>query len=204
MSHELRFERLFDAAPEEVFDALIDPEGLEEMYGRDEPGWIVESEGEVRVGGTWSVWFGPSQDEPYRFAHTYQVIDRPRRIAFASEQTAPDGSILEADVEITGEVRHQAGHRQRRCGGPYLRLEADLRGRGRRSGGVGRHHHRRGASPARRGLADRRGQPLRARVRPYRRPLRGIAEGGFRFMSPSTSSPAGSRPRPCWRAPRWS
>lgn len=50
MSHELRFERLFDAAPEEVFDALIDPEGLEEMYGRDEPGWTVESEGEVRVG----------------------------------------------------------------------------------------------------------------------------------------------------------
>ena len=48
VSHELRFERSFDAAPEEVFDALTDPEGLEEMYGRDEPGWIVESEGEVR------------------------------------------------------------------------------------------------------------------------------------------------------------
>lgn len=105
MSHELRFGRLFDAAPEEVFDALIDPEGLEEMYGRDEPGWIVGSEGEVRVGGTWRVWFGRSRDEPYRFAHTYQVIDRPRRIAFAAEQTAPDGSILEADVEITLEGR---------------------------------------------------------------------------------------------------
>ena len=42
MGQELRFERLFDAAPEEVFDALTDPAGLEEMYGRDEPGWIVE------------------------------------------------------------------------------------------------------------------------------------------------------------------
>ncbi|CAA9510038.1 MAG: hypothetical protein AVDCRST_MAG05-2963, partial [uncultured Rubrobacteraceae bacterium] len=63
-----------------------------------------------------------------------------------------------------GKVCQQAGHRQRRCGGPHLRLEADLRGRGRRPGGVGRHHHRRGASPARRGLADRRGQPIRARV----------------------------------------
>jgi len=50
VSHELRFERVFDAAPEEVFDALTDPECLEQMYGRDEPGWIVESEGEVRVG----------------------------------------------------------------------------------------------------------------------------------------------------------
>lgn len=65
--------------------------------------------------------------------------------------------------------------------------EPETGGRGRRPGGVGRHHDRRGASPARRDLADRRGQSLRARVRPYRRPLRGIAEGGFRFMSPSTS-----------------
>jgi uncharacterized protein YndB with AHSA1/START domain len=101
VSHELRFERVFDAAPEEVFDALTNPEGLEEMYGRDEPGWIVESEGQVRVGGTWSVRFGPSREELYRFAHAYEVVDRPRRIAFASEQTSPDGSILEADVEIT-------------------------------------------------------------------------------------------------------
>jgi len=103
VSHELRFERWFDAAPEEVFDALTDPGGLEEMYGRDDPGWIVESsEGEVRVGSTWSVRFGPSREELYRFAHTYEVIDRPRRIAYVSEQqTSPDGSILEADVEIT-------------------------------------------------------------------------------------------------------
>jgi uncharacterized protein YndB with AHSA1/START domain len=107
VSHELRFERVFDAAPEEVFDALTNPEGLEEMYGRDEPGWIVESsEGEVCVGCTWSVRFGPSREELYRFAHTYEVVDRPRRIAFASEQqTSPDGSILEADVEITLEGR---------------------------------------------------------------------------------------------------
>ena len=105
MSHDLRFERLFDALPEEVFDALTDPKGLEEMYGREEPGWIVESEGEVRVGGTWSVRFGPSRGELYRFAHAYEVVDRPRRVAFASEQTAPDGSILEADVEITLEGR---------------------------------------------------------------------------------------------------
>jgi uncharacterized protein YndB with AHSA1/START domain len=47
VSHELRFGR--------VFDAFTDSEGLEEMYGLDEPGWIVESEGDVRVGGVWRV-----------------------------------------------------------------------------------------------------------------------------------------------------
>jgi uncharacterized protein YndB with AHSA1/START domain len=42
VSHELRFERVFDASVEEVFDALASREGLEEMCGTDEPGWIVE------------------------------------------------------------------------------------------------------------------------------------------------------------------
>ena len=42
MSHELRFERVFDAMSEEVFDAFIDTAGLEEMYGLDEPGWVVD------------------------------------------------------------------------------------------------------------------------------------------------------------------
>ena len=49
MSHELRFERVFDASPEEVFDAYTDPVGLEEMYGLDDPGWIVESGGSISV-----------------------------------------------------------------------------------------------------------------------------------------------------------
>jgi uncharacterized protein YndB with AHSA1/START domain len=103
MSHELRFERAFDASPEEVFDAFVDPEGLEEMYGADEPGWIVESQGEVRVGGAWSVAFGPSRDELYRFTHVFWVVDRPQRVAFATTETAPDGTILDLDVELTFE-----------------------------------------------------------------------------------------------------
>lgn len=106
MSHELRFERIFDAAPEEVFDAFVEPEGLEEMYGADEPGWIVESEGEVRVGGAWSVAFGPSRDELYRFTHVFRAIERPRRIAFASTETAPDGTSFDLDVEIAFDKRN--------------------------------------------------------------------------------------------------
>ena len=105
MSHELRFERAFDASVEEVFDAFVDPEGLEEMYGADEPGWIVESQGEVRVGGAWSVAFGPSRDELYRFTHVFWVVDRPQRVAFATTETAPDGTILDLDVELTFEER---------------------------------------------------------------------------------------------------
>ncbi len=105
MSHELRFEQEFDVAPEKVFDALTDPEGLEEMYGLDEPGWIVESGGDLRVGGTWSVAFGSARNELYRFTHTFWVLDRPRRLAYASTETAPDGYSFDTEVEITLEER---------------------------------------------------------------------------------------------------
>lgn len=105
MSHELRFERVFDATPEEVFDAFVEPEGLEEMYGADEPGWIVESGGSISVGGEWSVAFGPSRGELYRFTHRFEAIERPRRVAFATTETAPDGTSFDLDVEIAFEGR---------------------------------------------------------------------------------------------------
>ncbi len=106
MSHELRFERVFDASPEEVFDAFTDPEGLEAMYGLDGPGWIVESEGELRVGGAWSVAFGPSRDELFRFTHVFRAVERPRRLSFATTETAPDGRSLDLDVEIAFEEQN--------------------------------------------------------------------------------------------------
>ena len=101
MSHELRIEHVFDASVEEVFDALASREGLEEMYGTDEPGWIVESEGEVRVGGTWGVSFGGPRSGLYRFTHDYEALDRPWRIAYVVTQADRDGSSFETSVEIS-------------------------------------------------------------------------------------------------------
>lgn len=101
MSHELSFERVFDAAPEEVFDAFTDSDVLAEVYGREDPGWIVEWEGDLRAGGTWSVTYGPSREKLYRQTHVFRVIDRPRRITSTTTETAPDGSSFDSDVEIT-------------------------------------------------------------------------------------------------------
>jgi uncharacterized protein YndB with AHSA1/START domain len=101
VSHELRFERVFNAAPEEVFDAFTDSEVLAEVYGWEDPGWIVEWEGDLRAGGTWSVTYGPSRDKLYRQTHVFRVIDRPRRITSTTTETAPDGSSFDSDVEIT-------------------------------------------------------------------------------------------------------
>jgi len=101
----LNFERLIAAAPERVFDAFTDPEGQREFYGKDDPGWIVDSRCELRVGGVWSVAFGPSREELYHHRHVFEVIERPRRIVIASTETRLDGSSLETTLEFTFEPR---------------------------------------------------------------------------------------------------
>jgi uncharacterized protein YndB with AHSA1/START domain len=102
---DLRFERLIAAAPERVFDAFTDPVGQREFYGQDAAGWIVDSRCDLRVGGVWSVSFGPSPDGLYHHRHVFEVIDRPRRILIASTETRPDGSSFETSLEFTFEPR---------------------------------------------------------------------------------------------------
>jgi uncharacterized protein YndB with AHSA1/START domain len=50
MSEDVRFARVIDAAPEAVFDAFTGEDGQEAFYS--ERGWIVESECDLRVGGS--------------------------------------------------------------------------------------------------------------------------------------------------------
>jgi uncharacterized protein YndB with AHSA1/START domain len=88
-----------------VFDAFTDPAGQREFYGQDSAGWVVESRCDLRVGGTWSVSFGPSPDELYHHLHVFEAIDRPRRILMASTETRLDGSSFETTVEFTFEPR---------------------------------------------------------------------------------------------------
>lgn len=105
MSHDLRFARTIDAAPEEVFDALTRPGGQKAFYGKDDPGWIVESECDFRVGGVWTVTFGPSPRELYRHTNVFRVIERPRRLVIDTTETRLDGSTLQIEVEFTFEER---------------------------------------------------------------------------------------------------
>jgi uncharacterized protein YndB with AHSA1/START domain len=99
------FARLIDATPEEVFAAFIDPEGQEAFYGQDDPGWIVRSQCDLRVGGVWTVEFGPSPRELYRHWHVFEVIERPYRLVLASTETRLDGSSFHTKLEFTFEAR---------------------------------------------------------------------------------------------------
>jgi uncharacterized protein YndB with AHSA1/START domain len=105
MSLDVEFARLIDATPEEVFDAFTDPEGQEAFYGQDEPGWIVQSQCDLRVGGVWTVDFGPSPRELWRHRHVFEVIERPDRLVLASTETRLDGSSFHTQLEFTFEAR---------------------------------------------------------------------------------------------------
>jgi uncharacterized protein YndB with AHSA1/START domain len=100
LSHDLRLERIYDAAPEVVFDAFTDPDAQKELYA-DAPDWIVEADCDLRVGGRWSIAFGPPGGTPARETNVFQVVDRPWRLVYTSTMTMPDGSSVVTDMEVT-------------------------------------------------------------------------------------------------------
>jgi uncharacterized protein YndB with AHSA1/START domain len=106
MSPDVEFARLIDATPEEVFDAFTDPEGQTVFYGQDDPGWIVQSQCDLRVGGVWTVAFGPSRRELYWHRHVFEAIERPHRLLLAFTETRLDGSSFHTQLEFTFEARN--------------------------------------------------------------------------------------------------
>jgi uncharacterized protein YndB with AHSA1/START domain len=108
VSLDLTFERLIAARPERVFDAFISAEGQRELYGDDTAGWIVESRCDPRVGGIWSISFGPSASELYHHRHVFEEIDRPRRIRLTTTETRLDGSSFVTSMVFTFEARGEA------------------------------------------------------------------------------------------------
>jgi uncharacterized protein YndB with AHSA1/START domain len=93
-------ERVYAAPPEVVFDAFTDPDAQKEMYA-DEPDWIVRSQCDLRVGGRWTIEFGPPDGRPARETCVFEVVDRPRRLVFRSTMSRPDGSSVDTRTSLT-------------------------------------------------------------------------------------------------------
>jgi uncharacterized protein YndB with AHSA1/START domain len=100
VTHDLRVERVYPAAPEVVFDAFTDPEAQKEMYA-DEPDWIVVSECDLRAGGRWTIEFGPPGRPPSRESCVFEVVERPQRLVFRSTMSMPDGSTVDTRTRVT-------------------------------------------------------------------------------------------------------
>ena len=117
MTYELRFDRVIEAQPEDVFDLFTEHEGQLAFYQGPEPTWIIRSRCDLRVGGEWFVEFGPSEDQLYRHRHVFEVIDRPNRLRMTTTETRLDGSSFETEMEfvfvdeVGGRTRMTLHHR---------------------------------------------------------------------------------------------
>jgi len=100
VSHDLQVERVYDAAPEAVFDAFTDPEAQQELYA-DAPDWVVRSECDLRAGGRWTIEFGPPDGTPSREVCVFEVVERPKLLIYTSTMTMPDGSSLDTRTHVT-------------------------------------------------------------------------------------------------------
>jgi uncharacterized protein YndB with AHSA1/START domain len=105
MTYDLKIERLFDAPPEVVFDTLVDPDAQDELFGSQVEGWsLLESEIDLRVGGTWTTVIGPADGEPDRLTQVFTEIDRPRRLAWDLSMYVSDwGRTVDSSVTVTFE-----------------------------------------------------------------------------------------------------
>jgi uncharacterized protein YndB with AHSA1/START domain len=107
MTYELKLERMIDAAPEVVFDTLIDPEAQPEIFNGQVPGWeLWESEIDLRVGGAWNFVFGPADrsGEPDHAESVFIEIDRPRRVSYRSSMYIGEWGRA---VELTETIRFE-------------------------------------------------------------------------------------------------
>jgi uncharacterized protein YndB with AHSA1/START domain len=129
VSQDLRLERVYDAAPETVFDAFTDPDAQKELYA-DAPDWVVESTIDLRAGGRWTIEFGPPGGPAAVETSVFEVVDRPRRLVYTATMRMPDGTSFDTGVEVRFE--EEPGGRTRltilQTGFPTRRLRDEIAG----------------------------------------------------------------------------
>ena len=88
--YDIRFERVVEATPHAAFSHWLDPEAQRRWYAPDD-GWVVDSEADLRVGGTWRVEFGPSREETYVEHGVFEELDPPHKAVYTVNHEYPDG-----------------------------------------------------------------------------------------------------------------
>ena len=96
----LRMSRRFDASPERVFDAWLDP-AIAAKWLFTTPGSESHStEIDARVGGAWTI-VDRRDGVDYRALGEYLQIDRPRRLVFTFGMPQFSDSLNRVTVELT-------------------------------------------------------------------------------------------------------
>ncbi len=105
MTDELRFERVIGTPP--AWSSRRSPRtaGRRPSTGRTTRAGSSSRTATLRVGGVWTVKFGPARSHLYGHRHVFEVVDRPWRLVLATTESRPDGSSLDFAIEFTFEAR---------------------------------------------------------------------------------------------------
>lgn len=97
-THRIVVRRRMPAPREIVFEAWIDAEGMREWMC---PGDVVSAEAvlDVRVGGSFHITM-KSKDRVHEHTGTYQVVDRPAKLAFTWSDVESPSEITLVTVEF--------------------------------------------------------------------------------------------------------
>jgi len=101
MSYEFTIERLIDASPDEVFDAMTDPAAQRDWWSPGE----VDAECDLRVGGTSFVEWTTDEGHRCRAEQSYVEVQRPHRLVFSEVVIEPDAPTYECTLTVTFEDR---------------------------------------------------------------------------------------------------
>lgn len=79
----LTIEREYDASPEEVWQAWTDPQALTRWFGPGETTDVVQTNLDVRVGGSYRIAFITDDGERHDVSGIYREVQRPQKLVFS-------------------------------------------------------------------------------------------------------------------------
>jgi uncharacterized protein YndB with AHSA1/START domain len=103
---DIRIQRVVKGTPEMAFKHWVDADARRSWYAPDEGSSVVDSQIDLRVGGSYVVAVvGPTGDPQFREEGVFEVVDRPNRLVYRQIMRLADGASIETRVTVTFEAR---------------------------------------------------------------------------------------------------
>ena len=93
--HQLTAERVISGQPAAVFDGFL------RLHGPDRPDWVLQSDLDLRVGGTWTLVFQPPGVPRFRETRVFSEVGRPERPGYTVTVAADGQPGFQTTVRMT-------------------------------------------------------------------------------------------------------
>jgi uncharacterized protein YndB with AHSA1/START domain len=137
----LALERIYDASPEEVWQAWTNPQALIRWFGPEQTQAVLRADLDVKIGGRYHIAFVTDDGEQHDVGGVYREVERPRRLVFtwAWRSTPERESLVSILLEPSGPgtrliFRHEQffdqaarDNHERGWSGTFVRLDRYLK-----------------------------------------------------------------------------